>query len=1205
MKHLGVITSLLLLASGLFAQSDRGTITGTIADPAGAVVANAPIEAKNAENGALYEAASTATGNYTIGQLPAGTYEVSVTVPGFKKYVRAGLAVQVAQIIRIDIALEVGSASESVTITEAAPLLKTESGEVSHNVTSERIDSLPVMGIGSSGASSSGIRNPLVITQLLPGTLYIGSSTSTVRVNGAPTNSQAMLVEGLDATNGLGQGAGAQTQASVDAIQEFAIQTSNYAAEFGQAGGGVFNMTMKSGTNQFHGTVYDYFVNEALNAGVPFTNSGNGQLLRPVARRNDYGGTFGGPVRIPKVYNGHDRTFFFFNYEQFRETQHVNNNAVTVPIAAFRTGNFSQALTGRTLGTDPLGRPVLENAVFDPTTQRTVNGQLVRDQFPNNTIPASRLDPVALKVQSLFPQPTGSTLVNNGIYPFNTDRNTYIPSLKIDHQISTTIKLAFYGSYTDTAARYSNTTGGAEGLPQPISAATGTFIDSHIARLSYDQTLSPTLLLHLGAGYQDNFLKSPAETTNFNPTSQLGLTGPITPYAFPQFTGLTSTQGGMNNIGTAGGSTSIMQKTTAVATLTWVKDNHTYKAGSTLRVEGYPQWNTLRTDGTFAFSGAETGQPYLNNTTLGGGNVGFPYASFLLGLVDSGNVSVPTDTRLGKSQWGFYGQDSWKVSRKLTLDYGLRYDYSQAEREQFGRLPDFSATTPNPSAGGQLGAIIYEGAGPGHCNCIYTKNYPWAFGPRLGGAYQITPKTVLRAGFGIMYDGTDNNNRTTSSVGSSNPFSSPAFGQPAMTLSQGIPLTSQQIAWPNFSSGYYPLPGTLTPPPFVIDPNGGRPARQYMWSVGLQREIARNLVVEASFVGNRGIWWNAPTQVSYNALTPQRLQQFGININNPADVALLNQPLNSATVIARGFKAPYVGFPTTATLAQSLRPFPQFASTPPVGATAPVGLVPLWAPLGDTWYDSLQVKATKRFSHGIDFTYTFSWQKTLTIGAESDSPAGNTGVVNDVFNRQNNKVISAYDQPMVSALAANYTVPKWGTNKYVSYLLSDWQLGAFLNYASGLPILAPVSTNNLSNTLFQSTYFNRVPGVPLFTHDLNCHCFDPNTNFVLNPAAWTNPAAGQFGTSAPYYTDYRQQRRPQENLGFGRQFRITEKVSLNIRAEFTNIFNRTEMNAPTSTNALAAQTVKGTQPTAGFGWINTTSVAAQPRQGTIIARFRF
>ena len=309
---------LMLCALGALAQSDRGSITGTIADPGGAVVVSAAIEARNVDTAALYQAASTATGNYTLPQLPAGSYMLSVTVPGFKKYVRQGLTVEVAQTIRIDIALEVGNTLESVTVTEAAALLKTESGELSQNVTAERMNSLPVLQTGTFGVGSYGIRNANSVTVLLPGSYYIGNNT--LRINGAPTNSNSLRIEGQDSTDSYSMSTNSHINPGVDAVQEFAIQTSNYAAEFGQAGGGVYNLTMKSGTNQFHGTVYDYFVNEALNAGQPFTNNGNGKLIRPRARRNDYGFTTGGPVWIPKVYNGRDKTFFFFNLEQDQTT---------------------------------------------------------------------------------------------------------------------------------------------------------------------------------------------------------------------------------------------------------------------------------------------------------------------------------------------------------------------------------------------------------------------------------------------------------------------------------------------------------------------------------------------------------------------------------------------------------------------------------------------------------------------------------------------------------------------------------------------------------------------------------------------------------------------------------------------------------------------------------------------------------------------
>src|SRR5262249_38196285 len=282
------LLAVLVCAISALAQSDRGSITGTVADPAGAVVASVPLEVRNVDTGATYQAASTATGNYTIGQLPTGNYEITVTAPGFKKYVRQNVAVGVAQTVRVDIALEVGATSDSVTVTEAVPLLKTESGELSHNVTSNTLDLLPVLGTGAGQVSSQGVRNPFAATQLIPGVSYSGPG-NLLRVNGAQGNTAAVRIEGQEATNSYLPGFTQQNQPSVDAVQEISIQTSNFAAEYGQVGGGFFNFTMRSGGNQFHGSGYDYFVNEALNAGQPFTNNGSGGLIRPVQRRNDYG----------------------------------------------------------------------------------------------------------------------------------------------------------------------------------------------------------------------------------------------------------------------------------------------------------------------------------------------------------------------------------------------------------------------------------------------------------------------------------------------------------------------------------------------------------------------------------------------------------------------------------------------------------------------------------------------------------------------------------------------------------------------------------------------------------------------------------------------------------------------------------------------------------------------------------------------------
>src|SRR5437660_4443265 len=322
MRPLFVSLCILLVIGAAFGQSDRGTVTGTVSDATGAVIPGANVVATNTETSTKYETVSTETGNFTLTQLPPGVYQMSVELPGFKRYVRQGITVLVAQILRIDVALEVGAATDEVTVTADAALLRTESSDVSHNVTSSRLDDLPILGIGGVLSGSAGIRNPYAMVQLIPGSTW--TPNSLVRLNGTPANTQSFRIEGQDASNTGTPGVPAQSQPGVDAIQEVAIQTSNFAAEYGQVGGGVFNVTMKSGTNQFHGTAYDYFVNEVFNAGNPFTSNAASNP-RPRARRNDYGFTVGGPVWIPKVYNGRDKTFFFFNWEQFRETTIINN----------------------------------------------------------------------------------------------------------------------------------------------------------------------------------------------------------------------------------------------------------------------------------------------------------------------------------------------------------------------------------------------------------------------------------------------------------------------------------------------------------------------------------------------------------------------------------------------------------------------------------------------------------------------------------------------------------------------------------------------------------------------------------------------------------------------------------------------------------------------------------------------------------------
>src|SRR5580698_7223227 len=326
-----------------FSQVGNGTITGIVTDPGGAVIPGASVEAKNADTGVVFPAVSTNTGNYTIPDLPVGNYEITAKVQGFKTYIHTNIAMAATQVVKEDIALQVGNAAtESVTVSAEASILKTESGDVTHNMSIDQLDDLPLLGIGTANSGTSGVRNPYNSLQTLPGVSnYASSGQFTMNgLGGAMT--ETMRVEGQDATSRIfGTYDYTQiAQPSADAIQEVAYQTSNYAAEYGQAGSVVINMTMKSGTNQYHGTGFDYFVNEFLNAGNPFSSNINGPgKFRPVNRRNDFGGTLGGPVSIPKLYNGKNKTFFFFNYEQFLETTQYGFTD-TVPAPAYLSGNF-------------------------------------------------------------------------------------------------------------------------------------------------------------------------------------------------------------------------------------------------------------------------------------------------------------------------------------------------------------------------------------------------------------------------------------------------------------------------------------------------------------------------------------------------------------------------------------------------------------------------------------------------------------------------------------------------------------------------------------------------------------------------------------------------------------------------------------------------------------------------------------------------
>jgi hypothetical protein len=1247
----------------MFGQGGTGTITGIVTDQQGAVVPNAQIEAKNSATGQVYPGASSAAGVYTISQVPPGVYDLTVKAQGFKTYTHKNMQVQVAVVLNQNVPLEVGQANETVTVTAEATLLQTETGDLATNITVESLDNLPILGIGTTNSGSSGVRNPYNMLQLIPG---VGNYTanSEMMINGLggfANTTESFRVEGQDATNHLPTGYAVQeNQPSADAIQEVAIQTSNYAAEYGTAGAAVINLTMKSGTNQFHGSAYDYFVNEDLNAGIPFTISGgpgsptggNGGKYRPRNRRNDYGGTIGGPIWIPKIYDGRNRTFFFFNLERYIESNNYAFN-LTVPTPAYLAGDFSAispngtcslcaqyGITMNPLGvptpvTDPAGHQIFANEIFNPNTRVVNNGIGTATPFLNNMIPSSMFDPVAVKFEALFPKATNSNLTNNATGSILGHRNSAIPAIKVDHSISAKDKISYYYSKTGTEAQIAFPFGNADGLPIEIGQYRGTFIYGWTHRLNYDRSITPTLLLHLGVGFERVDFGDHAPFLSFDP-AQFGLSNFLIHRQFPSVNGTNScgtgctTYGGMQPFGTVGQIQTYNRESrpTFNANVTKVKGSHTFKIGAEAAIQGNLFANfagvTLNT-GT-----APTSEPFIPGSSLNGYSMGFGYASFLLGDYTSTQQTPQEDYRYGKGQYALFVQDSWKVTRKLTLDYGIRYDLGTATKETYGRVGKFSATTPNPLAGNRLGSTIFAS----NCGCdFYAPTYPYAVGPRLGVAYQITPKTVFRGGWGVVYQYTPDG-VAGGIVGSNAVNTVPGINSFVNTQQPGF---IQTPVWP-VTTNPYPNPGTLTGAPVLADANFYRPPRLNQWSVGLQEEVTRNLVLEASYVANRQVWvpigiiGNGP--LGYlNQVSPSHYAAYGLfpypgtgpggndnnykptgltcSAGNDCDRALLSQTIGSPIVMAKlaaagvgygGLLLPYAGAPTNLmTLGQALTNFPQYPNLNPSGS-----------PTGDERYDSLQAKVTKRLSHNLQASGAFTWQKSFLRGARQD-----------FWNPENSVWALQNIPPRVLTFNATYTTPKIEyletRAKAMNQLVKDWQIGWFADYQSGTLLTPP--TSNVAN--FLPSEATRVAGQPLYLKGMNCGCINPYTDQVLNPLAWKNLPSNLTGTATSVlYTDFRGPRHPQENANIARNFRLSERFNLQFRGEFVNIFNRTLLPNPiTNVNPSVQLTRNSVALTNGFGVINAynapnaqpaTTTSAQnggpalaPRTGTLVLRLTF
>jgi hypothetical protein len=847
-----------------------------------------------------------------------------------------------------------------------------------------------------------------------------------------------------------------------------------------------------------------------------------------------------------------------------------------------------------------------------------------RTAFPGNLVPASYFDPVALKIQSLVPLPIGPNsaagqIGNNFQSPFNANRTSQLPSIKVDQNIRDFARLSVFWTFDGTNAQYTPGNGAYEGFPTPITAARGTFHNSTQVRINYDQTISPTLQFHFGAGWQHLDFRDYSPVLDYNAEKELGLKGARLNRLFPNINpGATANLGGMSTLGAVAQTTAGSERRpSAVTSLTWVRGNHTVKFGAEWRQDRFPANIYTNTAGNYVFGGnGISTQPALQLVTLSQGSTGFGYANFLMGGVTGLTIAVPVNYRTNKYQWSTYVQDSWKVTRKLTVDYGLRWDLGTYNKEDHGRLGDISLTTPNASVGGHPGGLIFEA----NCSCNFAKNYKLGFGPRVGFAYSLNNKTVVRGGLGVVYAPT---NWFGAGISNDANGGSPGFGEQIFALKNGIPA-SINPQWPVFTPDVGHPVNAVVAAPALIDPNAGRPARQFQWSIGVQREISSNLVVEASYVANRGNWWSAAGLTSFNDISESLLGKYGFTTGNTADRALLIAQIGNltaaqrSTLATRGVVLPWSGFPGTQTVRQSIRPFPQYNTS----------INPTVAPLGATWYDALQLTVTKRYSHGLTVNANYTFSKNLSL---MGSP--------DIFNRSLGKNLSGNDLPHQFRVSAEYQTPRPGAgtpligNRVVSYVLGGWGIGVYMQYQSAAILSRPANgaANPISDWLGRgpgsaqlkrgsdgqpvspyavnwTDYDGKVHAEPL---DINCKCFDPTKTVALNPAAWESVPNGQWANSFSDIRSYRGIRRPQESANLSRNFRFNERVTLQVRVEMNNVFNRMLLPQPASlgANFAANPTAANGLYTGGFGTFgNLVTGASAPgaqRSGLFVGRVTF
>ncbi len=1116
---------LCMLTSPAYSQEVRGTILGRVTDPQGAVVPAAKLKVINTSTGVAVSVVSNDQGNYQVPYLLVGDYRVEVEAQGFKKYSRSGITVQTADRIELDITLQVGDIAETVTVTAEAPPLETASASMSSTIDARRVAELP---------TAHG--NPYHLMQLSMGVAFTGSPTldrpfepshiANYSMDGGRGLRNELSLDGVPNTSSTANRneIAAAFVPPADIVAEVKVATATFDATVGQTEGGAVSMSLKSGTNRFTGTAYLFRMSPGWNANDFFANR-NGQP-RGAFDYNRWGASAGGPVILPKLYDGRNKTFFMYGYEGIKESR-PRGTTTTVPTEAERGGDFSALL--------PLGATY---QFYDPATRRAVaGGRFQSDPLPGNIVPKARISPIATNILKYFALPNvpGTADFRNNLQlptqPEDIDYWTH--TFRVDHNISEKQRIFVRANTYERNSNYNNWFG---------NAATGEWFRFASDGLSFDDvyTFTPTFVMNLRYGY-NRFIRN----TNGNPESRgfdltsLGfpaswnnaISPDIRRFPYINISGYYGTNSG--NIWRPNDTHAI------IAALDKVQGSHALKFGGEFRSYRKNEISGgAAATGQLAFSDAYTRGPLDNSPSapIGGGLV-----SFLLGIGTGGSVLRPASFAEQSTVYAYYFQDDWKVSPKLTLTLGLRYEYETPLTERYNRSvtgfdtsfvqpeePTVKANyaknpTPEvpPANFTMRGGLMFAGVNGASRN-IYNgdKNN---FMPRIGATYRLGNKTVIRAGYGMFFgalgvrrgDGIQTGfSQTTNYIAS---------------LDGGLSFVSTLAnPWPN--GILEPVGSALGARTFVgqsisyIQQNP-RAANNARWQFGIQRELPHRIMVEAAYVGNIGN--DIETSRQLNGIPTQYLSTLATRDQDKITYMSTNMPSPYYPLLPGTGRAS-----SLISRASLLTAYPHFT-----GLTTTTNE-------GYSNYHALQMRADKRFSHGYTLQATYTWAKTMAASGflnEMDPEPYYQIADFDIPHRIS--LSGIYELPFGKGRSIGPSAPKWA-----NYMIGGWQVQAIWSWQTGTPL-------GWGNII----YYGDIKNIPLSGDQQTIYRWFNTDNFERNTAkalsynlrTWPNRFAAPRNPGINNW-----------DMSILKNTNITERVNLQIRAETLNTLNHPMFNGP-------------------------------------------